>query len=96
MITSFSNIKSLPDSDTKNPIWKKVIRFGDQPPVMVAVIHESIVQDLHINENTWFEEIPTSQGIFLKISPKIEVSYDSKISQCSESLGRSKIDKEQN
>ena len=67
---SSSNIKNLTDSNTRNPIWKKVIRFGDQPPVMVAVIHESIVQDLHINENTWFEEIPTSEGIFLKISSK--------------------------
>lgn len=70
MTISSSNIKNLADSNNKNPILKKVIRFGGQPPVMVAVIHESIIQDLHINENTWFEEIPTETGIILKISSK--------------------------
>ena len=46
---------------------KKPIRVAN---ATVVVIHESIVHQLHIDENTWFEEIPTSQGIFLKISSK--------------------------
>jgi hypothetical protein len=74
---SSSNIKGLTGSNKENPIFKKAIRIGDeQPPVIVAVIHESIVQDLHINENTWFEEIPTSEGIFLKLSSEEIPSRD--------------------
>jgi len=37
-------------------------------PVMVAVSDESIAGQLQIDENTWFEEIATIEGIFLKIS----------------------------
>jgi hypothetical protein len=51
----------------ENPIWKKAIRIGDQRPATVVIIDESIVQQLHINEKCWFEQIPTSQGIFLKL-----------------------------
>ncbi|MGA9149928.1 MAG: hypothetical protein WBZ36_05060 [Candidatus Nitrosopolaris sp.] len=41
------------------------------PNMMVVAIPESIVQQLHIDEQrTWFEEICTETGIFLKISSK--------------------------
>jgi hypothetical protein len=73
MISSFSNIKSLPDS---NPILKKIIRIGDQPPTMVVVLHESIVEQLDIDEQCWFEQIPTSEGIFKISSMKIASSDD--------------------
>jgi len=68
LTTSSSNI-GLPDSNNKNPIWKKPHRIS--PDMMVVAIPESIVQQLHIDEQgTWFEEIPTETGIFLKISSK--------------------------
>jgi hypothetical protein len=69
MTISSSNIKNLTDSDTKNPIWKKVIRIGDeQPPTMVVVLHKTIVEQLDIDEQCWFEQIPTGGGeILLKI-----------------------------
>lgn len=73
MITSSSNIKGLPDSNNNYQIWKKVIRVGDNPPAMVVVIDESIAKQLHINENTWVEEIATSEGIFLKISRRSDL-----------------------
>jgi hypothetical protein len=67
--TSSSNIKDFPDSN-KNPIWKKVICIGDKPPAMVVVIDESIVKQLHIDEESWLEQIAISGGIFLKLSSK--------------------------
>ncbi|MFZ0510815.1 MAG: hypothetical protein WAM14_04345 [Candidatus Nitrosopolaris sp.] len=73
-MTASSNIKGFPDS---NPICKKVIRVGDQPSAMVVVLHESIVKQLHIDEECWFEEIPTSEGILLKISSKKIESFRS-------------------
>ncbi|MFZ0510582.1 MAG: hypothetical protein WAM14_03160 [Candidatus Nitrosopolaris sp.] len=81
MTSSSSNIKGLSDSDNKeNSIWKKPIRISN---MMVVVIQESIVQKLQIDEEyVWFEEIPTSEGIFLKIS------------RCSESLALPKMGKE--
>jgi hypothetical protein len=52
----------LPDLNNKNPIWKKPILVGD---TMFLAIPDSIVQLLHINEEyTWFQEIPTNEGIF--------------------------------
>ncbi len=69
LTTSSSNI-GLPDSNNKNPVWKKVICIGDKPPAMVVVIDQSIVRQLHINENTWIQEIPSETGIILKISSK--------------------------
>jgi hypothetical protein len=38
----------------------------------VVVIHESLVRKLKIDENTWFEQEPTENGIILKIK---EVDY---------------------
>ena len=81
MNTSSSNINGFPDSNNENSIWKKAIRVGDQRPAIVVVIHESIVQQLHIDEQCWFEEIPTSEGILLRIS------------RCSDSLALPKIGK---
>ena len=72
LTTSSSNI-GLPDSN--NPIWKKPHRISSD--MMVVAIPESIVQRLQIDEQrTWFEEIPTSEGIFLKISSKEIPSHD--------------------
>jgi hypothetical protein len=31
------------------------------------VIHEDLVRQLHIDENTWFEQVPDENGIFLRI-----------------------------
>jgi hypothetical protein len=62
----FPNIKGLPDSVSKKPIWKKPIRVG---PLVLAPIDESIVEELHIDETTcWFEELTTGEGILLKVS----------------------------
>jgi hypothetical protein len=32
-----------------------------------VVIDEVLVRQLHIDENTWFEEVPDENGIFLRI-----------------------------
>jgi hypothetical protein len=32
-----------------------------------VVIHEDLVRQLDINENTWFEQVPDESGIFLRI-----------------------------
>jgi hypothetical protein len=69
-----SSSKGPTDSNNKNRIWKKVIRVGDKPPVMIAVLHESIAEQLCIDENTWLEQIATSEGIFLKISRRPDLS----------------------
>ncbi len=67
-----SNIKTVPHTHNKRPVWKKVFRVGE---ATVAIIDESIVELLQIDEDCWFEEIPMKDGIFLKISSKIE-SHD--------------------
>jgi len=66
--SSSDNIKN------KNPIWKKVICVGDKPPTIVVVIDESIVKRLDIDEKCWFEEIPTIDGVVLKLSRCLESS----------------------
>jgi hypothetical protein len=60
-----SNIKTIPDRHNKRPVWKKFFRVGD---AMVAIIDESIVELMQIDEDCWLQEIPTSEGILLKIS----------------------------
>ena len=55
----------------KSPICKKVFLIGD---MIVAVVHDSIAKELQIDENTWFEEIATSEGIFLKISRRPDLA----------------------
>jgi hypothetical protein len=60
-----SNLNAHVDS---NSVFKKVIQIGDQPPTMLVFLKESIVQQLDINEDTFFEQIPTSQGVLLKFS----------------------------
>ena len=82
MLSTSSNINGFPDSNNENSVWKKAIRIGDQRPTMVVVLHESIVQQLHIDEHCWFEETITSEGILLKIS------------RCSDSLASPKASKE--
>jgi hypothetical protein len=68
LTTSSSNI-GLPDSNNKKPICKKPIRISHD--MMVVAIPESIVQQLHIDEQrTWFQEIVTSEVIILKILSK--------------------------
>jgi hypothetical protein len=55
-----------------NSFFKKVIRIGDQPPRMLVILHEAVVEELDINEETWLEQIPIpSQGLLLKISKNI-------------------------
>jgi hypothetical protein len=65
-------------SDNINsPILTKVFLIGDNPPVTVVVLHESIATQLHIDETTWVEEILTTDGILLKVSSKkIGSSHD--------------------
>ena len=50
----------------KNPILKKAIRISDT--MVIVPIHESIAKEQQIDEETWFEQISTNGGIFLKIS----------------------------
>ena len=64
-----SNIKTVPHTHNKRPVWRKVFRVGD---AMVVIIDESIVELLQIDEDCWVEEIPTSEGILLKISRSSE------------------------
>jgi hypothetical protein len=59
---------------SSNPIFKKVIRLG-QPPTMLVFLKESIVRQFDIDEHTSVEQIPTSQGVLLKIS-KNRGSFD--------------------
>jgi hypothetical protein len=75
MNTTSPNIKRLLDSNG-NSIYHHAIRIG--PNAMVVMLDESIVKKLCIDEqDTWFEQIPTSRGIFLAISSKkIESSHD--------------------
>jgi hypothetical protein len=80
MNTSSSDIKGLPDSNNRNPILKRLIRISDT--MGVVPIPDSVIKKLHIDEEcTWFEVIPTSEGILLKIS------------LCSDSLALPKIGK---
>jgi hypothetical protein len=73
MTTSSSNIKGLPDSNNKNPLWKEPIRVAN---ATVVIIDESIVQKLQIDEqHTFLEKIPTSEGILKISSKKIESSH---------------------
>jgi hypothetical protein len=68
------NIKGLPDSNSKKPVWKKPVRVAD---TMFVAIPESIVKKLRINEEcSWFEVSSTSEGIFLKIASKKVGSSD--------------------
>jgi hypothetical protein len=64
---SSSNINEIPDSNNKNPIWKKVIGIG-QPPAMLVFLHESIVNELAIDEKCWLRQIVLRDGIFLRVS----------------------------
>ncbi len=64
-IISSSNINDIADSNNKNIVLKKVIRVG---PLVLVPIHESIAKELRIDDNSWLEQISTSEGIFLKIS----------------------------
>lgn len=64
---TLSPSKGPPDSSRQNPILKKVIPLGEKPTAMLVVLHESIVRQFHIDEQCWLEEIPTSEGILLKI-----------------------------
>ena len=49
--------------ESDNPI-KKVFRISDKT---LVIIDKKIVNQLDINEDsTWFEEIPTENGILLK------------------------------
>jgi len=36
--------------------------------MVIVPIHESIAKEQQIDEETWFEQISTNGGIFLKIS----------------------------
>jgi hypothetical protein len=46
-------------------MWKKAIRVG---PLLLVPIHAPIAKELRIDETSWLEEIPTSEGILLKVS----------------------------
>jgi|GEM_PF-7057749 len=52
----------------KNLILKRLIRISDT--MAVLPFPDSIIKELHIDEDTWFEVIPTNEGILLKISSK--------------------------
>jgi hypothetical protein len=65
MTTSYSDIKSFPHS---NAIWKKVVCVGGKSPAMVVVLQESIVNELAIDRESWLEQIPMRDGVFLRVS----------------------------
>jgi len=57
---------TVPRMHNKRQVWKKVFRVGD---ATVLIIDDSIVIQLDIDEECWFEEIPVRKcGTFLKIS----------------------------
>lgn len=68
---TLSPSKGPPDSSNKNPILKKVIPVGENPPAMLVVLHESIVKAFAIDQECWLEQIPTSEGILLKITRRV-------------------------
>lgn len=50
----------------KNSVWKKPARLS--PNAMGIVIPQSLVELLNIDdEQTWVEEIPTNEGLLLRI-----------------------------
>jgi len=51
------------NEDRLNPV-KQAHRICEKTFV---VIHEDLVRQLHIDETTWFEQIPDESGIFLRI-----------------------------
>lgn len=66
-----SRMGGFPNSNSETRIWKKVISIGGQPPALVVVVHESIVEQLGIDEDSWVEEIPMTDGIYQKLSEEI-------------------------
>jgi hypothetical protein len=62
------NNKDVTVADTKKTRLKKAHRISSKT---LVVIDETIVQELSIDEeNTWFEQIPTKDGILLKIQKR--------------------------
>jgi hypothetical protein len=55
--------------NNRTPIRKKIIPVGGgDDTAMVVLIDESIVKQLLIDENCWMEQIPTNEGVLLKVS----------------------------
>jgi hypothetical protein len=67
--SSSSDINTFLDSTQVSPVLKKPIRISET--MTVVPITEPIIKKLHIDEEIWFEEIPTSEGILLKISSRM-------------------------
>jgi hypothetical protein len=63
-----STSSNLNGHTNSTSIFKKVIRLGNEPPTTLVFLKESIVRQLDIDEYTSLEQIPTSQGVLLKIS----------------------------
>jgi hypothetical protein len=62
--TSYNKACSTTTADHKNPV-KKVHCVANK---LFVVIDENIAKDLQLNENdTWFEQVQTENGILLKI-----------------------------
>jgi len=54
------------NSSNENRVLKKLVRISET--MAVLPIPDSIIKKLEIDDDTWFEEILTSEGILLKIS----------------------------
>jgi hypothetical protein len=68
--SSPSDINTFVDSTNENRVLKKLVRISGT--MAVLPIPDSIIKKLDIDDDTWFEEILTSEGILLKISRRSE------------------------
>jgi hypothetical protein len=64
MTTSISTTKDIDVTVTSQRYLKRPFRFCEKT---IVVIHEDIVKQLVINDETWFEEEVTDYGILLKV-----------------------------
>ncbi len=64
MTTSISTTKDIDVTDTSPRCLRRPFRFCEKT---IVVIHEDIVKQLGINDETWFEEEVTDYGILLKV-----------------------------
>jgi hypothetical protein len=61
------NLNDFKGYSTANNPKKKAYRIADKT---IVVIDESLVKSLSINDETWFEQEVTEEGILLRLSHK--------------------------
>jgi len=70
-VSNSSKGEALDQTQKSYRVFKRPFRVSDRT---IVVIHENIVENLHIDENTWLEEEETEDGILLKIRRNFAVS----------------------